>query len=172
MDRDCEVHTHLIWNDIVAAITNSTRRLHTNDGWLREYAWRQGNQYPNGHENAMRTPHINYQKISVSRSRSNTRWSLQIAMFWNVLYCMLLFLRICGESGIIAPMKASLWLSIVILLGVGSLQAQTVYHPGQVIHVSVTFDGPYVVKLKGVQVLASIPQTNRTEYVRCVLSGS
>lgn len=62
-----------------------------------------------------------------------------------------------SESGIIAPMKASLWLSIVILLGAGLLQAQTIYHPGQVIHVSVTFDGPNIVKVKGVQVVAKIP---------------
>lgn len=61
------------------------------------------------------------------------------------------------ERGIIAPMKASLWLNIVILVGASLLQAQTAYHPGQVIHVSVTFDGPYVVKIKGVQVVASIP---------------
>lgn len=54
-------------------------------------------------------------------------------------------------------MKASLWLNIVILLGAGLLHAQTVYHPGQEIHVSVTFDGPYVVKVKKVQIVASIP---------------
>lgn len=54
-------------------------------------------------------------------------------------------------------MKASLWLNIVILLGAGFLQAQTVYHPGQEIHVSVTFDGPYVLKIKKVQIVASIP---------------
>ena len=53
--------------------------------------------------------------------------------------------------------KASLSLSMVILLGASLLQAQTVYHPGQVIHVSVTFDGTYVTKIKGVQVVASIP---------------
>ena len=54
-------------------------------------------------------------------------------------------------------MKAYPWLSIVILLGAGLLQAQTVYHPGQVIHVSITFDGPNIVKIKGVQVVAKIP---------------
>jgi hypothetical protein len=54
-------------------------------------------------------------------------------------------------------MKASLWLSFVILLGAGLLRAQTVYRPGQVIHVSVSFDGPNILKIKGVQVVASIP---------------
>jgi len=54
-------------------------------------------------------------------------------------------------------MKGSLWLNIAILLCAGLLQAQTVYHPGQEIHVAVTFDGPYVLKIKKVQIAASIP---------------
>ena len=65
MDRDCQAHTHFIWDNIIAAITDSTRRLHTNDVWLGEGAWSQGNQYPNDSDNATRTPHINYLKIPI-----------------------------------------------------------------------------------------------------------
>ncbi len=67
LDRHSQVHTHFIWNNVVAAKTNSPRRLHTNDVWLGEGAWSQGNQYPNSNDNATRTPHINYQKIPIRR---------------------------------------------------------------------------------------------------------
>ena len=50
----------------------------------------------------------------------------------------------------------SLGLSVAILLGSSLLHAQAVYHPGQVIHVSVTFEGPFVSKIKKVQVAASL----------------
>jgi hypothetical protein len=67
LDRDRKVRTYLIWNNVVAAISNSARRFHTNDVWLGEGAWSQRNQYPNGSEDASRTPHINYLKIPVGR---------------------------------------------------------------------------------------------------------
>jgi len=67
LDRDCQLHAYFIWNNIVAAITNSARRLHANDVWLGAGARSQSNQYPNGSDNATSAPHINYQKIPVAR---------------------------------------------------------------------------------------------------------